>query len=169
MEWSTTPGIVCLSMIRPCRSTISTSRYLQIPLLAHLQIVCTTWPSLLEMKRNVLENWSLGVKTEGIRGGMHHLHNVLKSRASVSAAHFVFKCQVTSTETGSSGICEIDFLYSTIVALSWSDFYCPSNSTHKSKANRLNELDRAATRKLLQPSEVTDDDFKSQVASYLDP
>lgn len=41
-------------------------------------------------------------------------------------------------------------------------------STHKSKANRLNELDRATIHRLLQPFKVTDNDFKSEVASYLD-
>jgi len=59
---------------------------------------------------------------------------------------------------------EINLLF----ASSWSDFCYPSKSTHKSKASRLNELDRTAIDKLLQPSQVTDDDFKSQVASYLD-
>jgi hypothetical protein len=45
-------------------------------------------------------------ETEGIREGMHCLPNVLNGQALVSAAHAAFKCQVTSTETGSSGICE---------------------------------------------------------------
>lgn len=89
-------------MIRPWWSTIPTSCYLQTPLLAHP--MWPAWTMWLYLKRNMLENWSLGTKTEGIRGRMHHLPNVLKSRASVSAARFVFKCQVTSTEMGSSDI-----------------------------------------------------------------
>ena len=91
----------------PVWPTISMSRYLQTPSLAYpMRQAWTTWPYLLKMKWRVLENWSLGTKTEGIRERMHRLPNVLNGRALVSAAHSAFKCQVTSTETGSSGICE---------------------------------------------------------------